>query len=212
MNSSRPAESMRHHLSRANKTFERLASHAKTTTILAALAAVGAQGCATEELAEECASLRRSAVQQIEVDVGSTARVTANELQLCVRADNYDDCETLAQTGDSNTYTVTYLQDLKDVVSIHLRVASEESSLASQISQVAVEKGGAAVGGEVAIAAEGQQLEPVASVDIEDVVVVAVTDEGRELIFAVAGNTGRTPEFAVAPVGTSDHEFASCER
>ena len=62
--------------------------------------------------------------------------------------------------------------------------------------------------------AEGEQVQPAGSaIDLEaleDVAVVAVTDDGRELVFAVAPNKGRELQFAMGPDGSSDHEVANC--
>ena len=81
---------------------------------------------------------------------------------------------------------------------------------ASAVSHVVMEEDGRTI----RVSAEGEQVQPVGSaIDLEaleDVAVVAVTDDGRELVFAVAPNKGRELQFAMGPDGSSDHEVANC--
>jgi len=211
MNPTRTAASTRRHLAQATQTLERLATPSKTIAALGVLVALGAQGCAMQPLPSNCDSLSRSAVQRLEVEIESSAAVSPEHLELCVQADNYDACDTLEQTDASNTYAVSYEDHLEHVVSVAVRVRAKEPSLASAVSHVVMEEDGRTI----RVSAEGEQVQPVGSaIDLEaleDVAVVAVTDDGRELVFAVAPNKGRELQFAMGPDGSSDHEVANCQ-
>ena len=186
-------------------------NRATTLTAFAALTALGAQGCAVdgEFSPPDCESLTGSAVQQLEVEMEQFDALVSNHLQLCVTADNYDACETLEQIDHSNTYATTYANGIKNVASIYLRVAPEDASLESQVSHITIEHDGRGI--TYSRASDYRQVDPVTSaLGLPEVAVVAITDDGRELEFAVAPDSGRNLEFTVAADGASELELASC--
>ena len=107
---------------------------------LRALTALGAQGCAAEAAPADCESLQGSSVQQLQIELESGDVVVGEKLELCVKADNYDACETLEQIDKSNTYAVTYNDHLEHVVSVVVRVPAPEPSLASKVSDLVMEE------------------------------------------------------------------------
>ena len=195
----------------------------KTTAILAAFTALGSQGCAIGATSTDCEGLSRSQIQQLEVELETTDGSALTNVQLCVTADNYDGCDPLEQTDKSNTYAVTYSNELTNVVSVYLQLTAAEpvSANASPVttdSKFAAMKeaygdqpfatGPADGANETALHQPWAEVSPI---NTQSVAVIGITDDGRELVFTMEAARPESNEvYAMAPSGS--HETKQTEQ
>jgi len=209
----------------------------KTTAILAAFTALGSQGCAIGATSTDCEGLSRSQIQQLEVELETTDGSALTNVQLCVTADNYDGCDPLEQTDKSNTYAVTYSNELTNVVSVYLQLTAAEP-VSANASPVTTDSKFAAmkeaygdqpfatgpadganetalqpnvsVAGKAAVKTT-QPWAEVSPINTQSVAVIGITDDGRELVFTMEAARPESNEvYAMAPSGS--HETKQTEQ